>query len=115
MTEFAFLFRGRDPSGPAELQQAVMEKWSAWMKSLHQRGVITNPGQPLHDDGMVVSGRDKVVSDGPFAETKDLINGFIVVQAASLAEAAELAKGCPILEQGGRVEVRPVQLYSPDP
>ena len=53
------------------------------------------------------------VTDGPFIEVKDLVAGFIVVEARDLAQAAELANGCPILEGGGSVEVRPVRQFTP--
>ena len=47
--------------------------------------------------------------DGPDAEAKDIVGGYITVEAEDIAQAVELSKGCPILEVGGSVEVRPVQ------
>ena len=47
--------------------------------------------------------------DGPYAESKDVVGGFIVIEAGDLDEAVELSKACPILDVGGSVEVRPVQ------
>jgi hypothetical protein len=114
MSEFAFVFRGRDRSGPAELQRELVARWAAWMKELDSAGRLTNPGQPLDDTGCRVVGRGKLVTDGPFAETKDLVNGFIVIAAADLEEAAEIAKGCPIFDDDGSVEVRPVLQMRPD-
>jgi hypothetical protein len=55
-----------------------------------------------------VRGHNKDVHDGPFAEAKDLINGYTLVDAATLDQAVELSKGCPIFEDGGAVEVRPI-------
>jgi hypothetical protein len=52
------------------------------------------------------------VTDGPFAEAKDVVAGYIVVEASNLEEAVALSEGCPILEVGGSVEVRPVQKLS---
>lgn len=49
-----------------------------------------------------------MVTDGPYAESKDLVSGTLIVEAASLDEAAEFALGCPIFEYDGSVEVRPV-------
>jgi hypothetical protein len=57
----------------------------------------------------VVRGKQKTVTDGPFAEAKDVVGGFTLIQARDLEQAAELSKGCPILEVGGSVEVRPIQ------
>jgi hypothetical protein len=64
----------------------------------------------LDNTGKVVSGKQKVVNDGPYAEAKDVVGGYIVVEVNDLAHAVEISKGCPILEAGGSVEVRPVQI-----
>jgi hypothetical protein len=88
--------------------QKQMQKWVAWMKELGDKGQLKNPGQPLERTGKVVKGREKTVIDGPFAEAKDVVGGFIVVEAQDIAHAVELSKGCPILALGGDVEVRPV-------
>ena len=112
MSEFTYLFRGRQTSVSAEQRQKQMEKWVVWFKELNDRGVLKNPGHPLDFTGKVVNGNQKIVKDGPYAEAKDLVGGFIVVEAENIDHAAELAKGCPILEVGGSVEVRPVQILN---
>jgi hypothetical protein len=109
MSEFTYLFRGRETSASPEQMQKTMEKWLAWFKDLGAQGYLKDPGHPLEHAGKVVSGRQKVVNDGPFAEAKDVVGGYIIVEAKDLAHAAEISKGCPILEVGGSVEVRPVQ------
>jgi hypothetical protein len=108
MSEFLYLYRGGSrPTSPDEGQK-MMQKWVAWMKDLSARGHIKDGGHPLEPTtGKVVHG-NKSVTDGPFAEAKDLIGGYTLVEAKDLAHAAELAQGCPILERGGVVEVRPV-------
>jgi hypothetical protein len=109
MSEFVFLYR--PPQGPSlspEELAAVMPKWMSWMKQLDENGHLTAAGNPLERTGKIVKGRGKAVTDGPFAEAKDLINGFSLIRAKDLNQAAELAKGCPMLERGGAVEVRPV-------
>jgi len=109
MSEFTYLFRGRDMSESRHQQQKTMEKWTVWFKDLTAKGHLKEPGHPLVATGKVVSGRRKTVSDGPFAEAKDIIGGYVVIEATDLSHAAELAKGCPILEIGGSVEVREIQ------
>jgi hypothetical protein len=109
MTTFTFLYRGREISASPEQMQKTTEKWLAWFKELEAQGAIGNIGHPLDDSGKVVSGKSKLVQDGPFAEAKDVVAGFTMVQAETLDHAAELARGCPILEVGGSVEVRPVR------
>jgi len=56
-----------------------------------------------------VKGSKKAVTDGPFAEAKDIIGGFTLIEARDLDHAVELSKGCPILEVDGAVEVRPIR------
>jgi len=58
--------------------------------------------------GSVVRGRSKNVTDGPYVETKEVVGGFSIIEAKDIAEAARIASGCPMLEGGGSVEVRPV-------
>ena len=112
MSDFTYLFRGRETNASPEQMQKTMERWVAWFKELGAKGHIKDPGHPLEHVGKVVSGKKKTVNDGPFAEAKDVVGGYIVVEAKDLDQATELAKGCPILEVGGSVEVRPIQKLS---
>jgi hypothetical protein len=113
MSQFLYIFRGggyampRDIS-PSELQ-AHLAKWTAWSNGLLAAGRLAGAHPLSHPPtGKTVTGREKTVTDGPYAETKDLVSGILIVEAASLEEAAELAQGCPILEFDGSVEVRPL-------
>jgi hypothetical protein len=109
MSEFVFLYRGGErPTGSAEQMQRQMQKWMGWMKELTDKGHIKDPGHPLERTGKLVTGKQKTVTDGPFAEAKDVVGGYTLVQARDLGQAVELTAGCPILEVGGFVEVRPV-------
>jgi hypothetical protein len=111
MSEFTFLFRGSDAAAQSpEQMQKSMQKWLAWFKELGDRGHIKYPGHPLERTGKVVKGNQKSVHDGPYAEAKDIVNGFTLIEADDLAQAVELSKGCPILEAGGSVEVRPIRI-----
>jgi hypothetical protein len=49
-----------------------------------------------------------MITDGPYLEAKDIVAGFMIIQAPDLDHAAELAKGCPMLAGDGAVEIRPV-------
>jgi hypothetical protein len=111
MSEFALLFRStvegqRAAMGTPERAQRSLETWLAWIRHLEARGHLTKRGQPLDPAGKVV--RKGSVIDGPYAESKDLVLGVLVIEAGDLDEAAHLAADCPIAEQGGSVEVRPV-------
>jgi hypothetical protein len=109
MSEFTFLFRGRDRTGSPDQMQKSMQKWVAWFKELDAKGHLKHPGNPLQDVGKVVKGQQKTVHDGPYAEAKDVVNGYISIEASDLGHAVELSKGCPILSIGGSVEVRPIE------
>ena len=110
MGEFTFLYRGRaDSIGSAERRQQHLAKWRAWFQELGASGHLKELGHPLESGGMVVRGSQKLVTDGPYAEAKDLVGGFSIIEARDLVHATELSKGCPILEVDGSVEVRPIQ------
>jgi hypothetical protein len=109
MSEFLFLYRSAAPQGSPEQLQKTMQKWSAWMKELSEKGHLKSEGNPLERTGRLVKGQQKTVTDGPFAEAKDAIGGYSLVEARDLAHAVELAKGCPTFETDGAVEVRPIR------
>lgn len=109
MSDFAFLYRGRNTNASPEQMQKTIEKWSAWFKQLGEQGHLKDIGQPLEPGGSVVRSQQKTVTDGPFAEAKDVVGGFSLITARDLQHAVELSKNCPILDAGGSVEVRPVQ------
>lgn len=111
MSEFLYLYRGGmapDQQPTPEQMQQQMQKWVGWMKDLEGKGHMVNPGHPLESGGKTVRGREKTVTDGPYAEAKDLVGGFTLVEARDLAHAVELSRGCPVLLVGGSVEVRPI-------
>lgn len=110
MSEFTFLYRGRDFNASPEQMQKTMEKWRAWFKQLGEDGHLKDIGHPLDNAGKVLRG--KSMTDGPFAEAKDVVGGFTIIQARDLEHASELARKCPILEVGGSVEVRPIQVMN---
>lgn len=108
MSEYLFLYRGGSrPESPAEGEK-VMQKWISWMQDLETKGHLKDRGQPLEGEGKVVRGKQRSVTDGPYAESKDIVGGYTLIEAKDLAQAADLAGGCPIFDGGGLVEVRPV-------
>ena len=112
MSEFVYLYRGGEAGRSPEAVQQVMQKWMTWLKDLGEKGHIKDQGQPLEPTGKLVKGKQKTVTDGPFAETKDVIGGYTLIEARDLDQAVQLSKGCPIFEVDGAVEVRPVMKMS---
>ena len=104
-----YLFRGggRLTQSPEEWQ-ANMQKWGQWIGSLQQSGTYVS-GDPLQGTGKQVSGSQKVVTDGPFTEAKEMVGGYIVVHANDIDHAVAISLGCPIFEENGHLEVRPIQ------
>ncbi len=108
MDTYVFLYRGYERPSQLQAQQQTTQKWMTWLKELGEQGHVMNLGNPLEATGKVVQGKQKAITDGPFAEAKDLVGGYTLIQANDLNQAAELSKGCPIFDYGGYVEVRPV-------
>ena len=107
-SEYLLLFRNtgwhKDLS-PEEILQN-MARFTAWFEQLSKRGQFKGGG-PLMHDGKIVARRN-LVTDGPFAESKEAIAGFFIIQANSLEQAVEIAEGCPGLEHAQTVEVRAI-------
>jgi hypothetical protein len=97
---------------PEQMQQ-VADHWMAWFKRLKDEGTAV-AGNPLEPQGRIVSGRNgRIVSDGPFAESKESIGGYFLLQVDTLDAAVAVAQQCPGLPYGIRVEVRPVAAECP--
>src|ERR1700685_2099795 len=99
MGKFMFLFRGggivvQPPPPPAEIG-AHLAKWTEWVGGLVKAGLVEVGPPPLENGGKVVRGSAKAVTDGPYAEAKDLVSGILVVSAGSLAGGGGVARGCP--------------------
>lgn len=96
-----------ESSHPADID-FVMKKYGEWTRKMAEKVVVTHAltdgvGRRLE----LVEGK---IQDGPYAETKESIGGFYIVNAQDYGEAVELAKECPtLLYQGGHVEVREVE------
>ncbi|MEQ9289823.1 MAG: YciI family protein [Cyclobacteriaceae bacterium] len=105
MKQFLYLIRGGDEKfnklSPEEFE-AHMAKWGKWMSEIKAEGF------PLDAAGQVVSGGGSIVSNGPFAEGVEVVGGYLLLPANDMAHATDLAKGCPVHEMDGTVEVRPI-------
>jgi hypothetical protein len=108
-TGYMLLFVGMDwhKGLSPEQTQKVSEDWMAWFKRLNEQGTAV-AGHPLGCEGKSVSGKNRTVTDGPFAETKEAIGGYFMLDVATMDEAVVIAQQCPGLPYGAKVEVRPV-------
>ncbi|MBL7761827.1 MAG: transcription initiation protein [Chitinophagaceae bacterium] len=110
MEEYILIFRHEDGKKIASPEQ--MEIWMKqtmdWIGGIAAQNKFIS-GNGLYFDDAKVVGHNKVVTNGPFGEIKETIAGFIMVRAASADEAAEFAKGSPILQGAGNtIEVRKI-------
>ena len=106
---YLLIFRSTDwykGLSPEQMQQ-IADNWMAWFNRLKDEGKCAG-GNPLEREGKVVSGKNRVVSDGPFAESKESIGGYFLLTVGSMDEAVAIAQQCPGLPYGIRVEVRPI-------
>ena len=110
MANFMYLFRSNPTAyrsmSPEQMQQ-TMKKWMDWKDMLEKNGHVKEFGERLDGTGKVVRGKAKAVTDGPYVEVKDSIQGYMLVAATDMDQALELARDCPILERDGTVEIRP--------
>jgi hypothetical protein len=112
MKEFLFVYR-RDvnniPKGSAEEMQNETKRWMDWIGGIAAQNKLVDRGNRLEQTGKVVKSAT-LVTDGPYAETKESIGGYSIVKAGTIEEACEMAKGCPVLSIGGNVEVREISV-----
>ena len=108
------LFRGNDwlKKLSSEEKQKVTDQWMTWFRRLTEEGKAI-AGNPLESEGKIVSGKNRVVSDGPFVESKEAVGGYFLLDVATMDEAVSIAQECPGLPFGARVEVRPVAAECP--
>lgn len=110
MKEFLFVFRNdykAVPQRSPEEMQAELKKWIDWIGGIAAQNKLVDRGNRLTSGGKVVKANN-VITDGPYTEIKELIGGYTLVKADSFDEATAMAHGCPILKDGGNVEVREI-------
>jgi hypothetical protein len=96
-------------STPEETREA-MERWNAWDREAIEKGAFI-ACEPLEPSSVATTVRirddvERIVTDGPFAETREQLGGFALLECRDLDEALEWAKKVPM--RSGSIEVRPV-------
>lgn len=111
---YLLLFRGTNWHRELSSDEVtkIMSEWNQWFERLSNDGKMV-AASPLENEGKIVSGKAGAVADGPFAESKEAIGGFFLLNVPTMEEALEIAKQCPALPQGLTVEVRPVAPVCP--
>lgn len=97
-----------DQSLSAAEVQSILDEFMGWAKALQDAGILAG-AQPLDRSGKIVTGKGgAVVSDGPFAEAKEAVGGYFLLNVPEMNKALEWARKCPGLDHGLIIEVRPV-------
>jgi len=112
MEKFMFLFRGGDThpdNAKSKEEKEYIQLWITWMQGLGQKGILEG-GENLLLSGKQVTGKSKVVTDTPFIVEKEMVNGYLIINAKDINEAVEVSKECPIFEENGKVEIRPIPI-----
>lgn len=88
----------------------IIEEYGAWAAKMREEGRFAGGEKLTEDAGRVLRNRGGkiVVTDGPYAESKEVVGGYFAIKAKDYAEACQIAEACPHLKYGGRVEVRQV-------
>lgn len=102
------------PKPSPEQLQTMVKMWDDWQAKLESTGNFVGSNS-LASNALGMEGRTinsgGTLSDGPYAEVKEHIGGYTVVQARDLDHATELAKDCPNLMVGGTVEIRDIMVF----
>jgi hypothetical protein len=95
---------------------AIFQQYAEFSQGIRKSGVF-QAGAPLQPTSTATTVRMKngktVTTDGPFAETKEQLGGYYVVEARNLDEAISIAARIPSLGVGGSIEVRPIMEMGP--
>ena len=96
---------------PDEMQK-IVEKYIAWGKKLREAGIIQSSDKLTDEPGRVMRRTDGQVrvTDGPYSESKEVLGGYYIIEAASYDNAVEHARSCPHLDYGGTIELREVEV-----
>ena len=109
MKEFMMIFRmapmGDFEPTPEQMQESI-KQWQDWIGGIAAQGKFVSTNQ-LGFVGKTLKAAG-VVTDGPSAEVKEIVGGYLIVKANDIDDAMKLAHGCPILFIGGHVEVRDI-------
>jgi hypothetical protein len=111
VAEFVLFVRGGDDHiselTPKEMQERL-QRYIDWSAKLRAEGRNRGSNE-LAGAGVILRGAPPTtVVDGPYAEAKEGIGGYYIINAADEAEAIEIARECPALVHGGAVEVRAI-------
>jgi len=113
MSQFILFIRGGSELSvnlsPEQIQESI-QRYSAWAQKLRAEGKLVSAEKLKDNTGILINRKNgQVVVDGPFAETKETIGGYFILNAADMGEAIETTKECPAISEGGMLELREIE------
>jgi hypothetical protein len=113
MSQFILFVRGGSELSvdlsPQQIQESI-KRYSAWAQKLRAEGKLASAEKLRDNTGMLLyRKKGRIVVDGPFAETKETIGGYFIINAADMDEAIDISKECPAVSEGGMLELREVE------
>ena len=111
MPQFMLLIENGDWGGisPKD-QEATIQKYIAWVRTMREKNQFV-AGDELKPGGKRLIANGSSVVDGPYAETKESIGGYMLIEAANLDQATDIARGCPTFGHGGAVQIKEIQVH----
>ncbi len=111
MPEFMFLIRQDSTAAATPAQgKEIVEKFMAWARQLRERGQFKG-GDEIQSNGRILSMVDGNVVESPFMPGKDEVAGYFLIEAADYVEATQIARECPGLHYGDKIEIRQISDY----
>ena len=111
MSQYILFIRGGDETAnrTKETEQDALQHFRQWSQQLHAENRLIEATK-LDDTGIrLIKKSGKIQVDGPFTETKEIIGGYFIIKAETLAEATNIAQQCPVFNFDGMVEIREIQ------
>ena len=109
MKDFMFLFYTREEDMkkvPEDEMKKIMDKWGVWMKKLSDNGTWLDGERLTSKNIKTIRGKNKIVTDGPYSETKEIVGGYVKIKANDIKEAEEIARECPIFLVNGNLKIQ---------
>jgi hypothetical protein len=107
--QYVLIIRSKtDIKASPEVIKNNIQHWTAWMTDLGKNGKIAG-GYRFPIDGTTLMGKDKTAAAGAYVANGETISSFLIINAADLIEAKQIAAKCPTFELGGNVEIRQIQ------
>lgn len=97
------------PRPTAEQMPAILKAWEDWNGGIAAQNKFI-ASNALGRQGVLMN-REGVITDGPYAEVKEIVGGYTLVKADDFEDAKRMAEGCPIYAAGGTVEVRDIMIF----